>query len=110
MYMSIVESEKEIEKAFDAFYGAYKSSLLAIERQWQNAFEASRKSGMSLKSLVRTAALMSSSTKKDLEGDINRFLYVYFRNKPEELHEEVIEICKIAVKNEIYKEVDRIFD
>lgn len=110
MYMSIAESEQEIEKAYDAFYGAYKSSLLSKEQQWQNAFEASRKSGMSLRSLVRAAALMKSNTKKDLEKDINRFLYVYFRNKPDGLHDELIEICKIAVKNEIYKEVDRIFD
>ncbi|EAE8754636.1 hypothetical protein BSR75_15280 [Listeria monocytogenes] len=110
MYMSIAESEQEIEKSYDAFYGAYRSSLLTIERQWQNAFNASRENGMSLKSLVRTASLMNSSTKKKLEDDINKFLYVYFRNKPETLNDEVIEICKIAVKTRIYTEIDRIFD
>lgn len=110
MYMSIAESEAEVERAYEAFYGAYKSNLLKIEYEWQNAFNASRECKISLKSLNRTASYMKNNFKKTFDDNVNKFLYVYFRNKPETLNDEVIEICKIAVKTRIYTEIDRIFD
>ncbi|MBC1506322.1 hypothetical protein HCJ58_04945 [Listeria sp. FSL L7-1509] len=108
MYMSIVESEQEIEKACDAFLGAYKNDLLKIRYKWKIAFEASRET-VSLRSLLHTAELMVKNTMTTYEDNVNRFLYVYFRNKPEQLCEEVIEICKVAVKQRVLEEIERIF-
>ncbi|EAE6587864.1 hypothetical protein JT279_001720 [Listeria monocytogenes] len=108
--MSIAESEREIEKACDAFYSAYKSSLIKTEYQWKNAFNASRESNLSLKSLSRTAEFMKRNLKEEYDDNINKFLYIYFRNKPQSIESEIIDICKIAVRISVHKEIDRIFD
>lgn len=110
MYMSIIESEAEIEKACDAFFSAYKKDLLKIEHTWKNTFDAARENDISLKSLVKTSELTKYNLKITYDDNINKFLYVYFRNKPESIHEEVIEICKSAVRQNVYKELERIFD
>ncbi|EAD0432108.1 hypothetical protein [Listeria monocytogenes] len=110
MYMSIAESEREIEKACDAFYSAYKTRLMKTEYSWKNAFNASIKSNMSLNSLSRTAEFMKRNIKEEFDDNINKFLYIYFRNKPETIDNEVIEICKTAVRMNVHKEIDRIFD
>ncbi|EAC5586490.1 hypothetical protein NB38_01535 [Listeria monocytogenes] len=108
MYMSIAESEQEIEKACDAFLGAYKKDLMQMRYKWKNAFNASKET-IPLKTLISTGEYMIINTMATYEDNVNRFLYVYFRNKPEELHEEVIEICKVAVKQRVLEEIERIF-
>ncbi|MBC1374195.1 hypothetical protein HB839_01505 [Listeria sp. FSL L7-1699] len=108
--MSIAESEREIEKACDAFYSAYKSRLMKTESSWKNAFNASVKCNMSLNDLTRTAEYMKRNMKEEFDDYINKFLYIYFKNKPETIDNEVIEICKIAVRMNVHKEIDRIFD
>ncbi|EPD3870771.1 TPA_asm: hypothetical protein GF125_01745 [Listeria monocytogenes] len=108
MYMSIVESEQEIEKACDAFLGAYKKELMQMRYKWKNAFDAS-KGTIPLKKLISTGEYMVKNTMITYEDNVNQFLYVYFRNKPERFNEEVIEICKSAVKQRVFQEIERIF-
>ncbi|EAC4010624.1 TPA: hypothetical protein OUF62_002911 [Listeria monocytogenes] len=108
MYMSIAENEQEIEKACDAFLGAYKKDLMKIQYTWENAYNAS-KGTIPLKTLVGTGKYMVKNTMRTYEDNVNKFLYVYFRNKAENVHEEIIEICKIAVKQRVLQEVEKIF-
>ncbi|EHO5109423.1 hypothetical protein KLP99_001623 [Listeria monocytogenes] len=108
--MSIAESEVEIEKAYSAFLSAYKKDLMKAEYGWKNAFNASRECNMSLKSLSRTAEYMKNNFKNTYEDNVNKFLYVYFKNKPDEINEEIIEICKVAVRQRIFSDIEKIFN
>ncbi|EIF6131966.1 hypothetical protein HCJ19_09025 [Listeria seeligeri] len=107
---TMINLEAEAMKAHEAFYSVHAKQYIDTKKTWDKTKKACLdEQAVSIKSLVRTADYLLESMYRQMTKDMNRFLYVYFRNKPFELSEDEIMFCKAFVKIEIKRELERIF-
>lgn len=109
MVETAINLEAEAIKANDAFMSVHAKNYAKMKRAWDNAKKASIEEGHSIRSLARTSAYLSNSNYHFMTEEMNKFLYVYFRNKPYELLEEQQMYCKAFVRLEIKRELESIF-
>ncbi|MBC2193264.1 MULTISPECIES: hypothetical protein [Listeria] len=104
-----INLEAEAIKACDAFMSVHAKKYAKMKHNWDNAKKACMKEGHSIRRLARTSAYMSNSNYHYMADEMNKFLYVYFRNKPYEISEEQRLYCKAFVQLEMRRELESIF-
>ncbi|EPE3378620.1 hypothetical protein ACSH5D_000302 [Listeria monocytogenes] len=104
-----INLEAEAIKANDAFVSVHAKNFAKMKRNWDNAKKACIEEGHSIRRLARTSAYLSDSNYRLVIDEMNKFLYVYFRNKPYELSEEQRSYCKAFVRLELKRELESIF-
>lgn len=111
--MSLMETavnlETEALKANDAFMSVHAKNFAKMKHNWDNAKKACLEEGFSIRELARTSAYLSNSNYHYMTDEMNKFLYVYFRNKPYDLSEDERTYCKAFVRLEMKKELESIF-
>lgn len=111
--MSLMETavnlETEALKANDAFMSVHAKNFAKMKCNWDNAKKACLEEGFSIRELARTSAYLSNSNYHYMADEMNKFLYVYFRNKPYDLSEDERTYCKAFVRLEMKKELESIF-
>ncbi|EKZ3573856.1 hypothetical protein Q5A76_002365 [Listeria monocytogenes] len=105
-----VNLETEALKANDAFMSVHAKKFAKMKCNWDNAKKACLlEEGFSIRELARTSAYLSDSNYHLMIDEMNKFLYVYFRNKPYDLSEDERTYCKAFVRLEMKKELESIF-
>ncbi|EAC6222727.1 hypothetical protein EIL97_06795 [Listeria monocytogenes] len=105
-----VNLETEALKANDAFMSVHAKNFAKMKCNWDNAKKACLlEEGFSIRELARTSAYLSDSNYHLMIDEMNKFLYVYFRNKPYDLSEHERTYCKAFVRLEMKKELESIF-
>lgn len=112
--MSLMETavnlETEALKANDAFMSVHAKNFAKMKCNWDNAKKACLlEEGFSIRELARTSTYLSDSNYHLMIDEMNKFLYVYFRNKPYDLSEDERTYCKAFVRLEMKKELESIF-
>ncbi|EEO6567419.1 hypothetical protein G6H68_002764 [Listeria monocytogenes] len=104
-----INLEAEAIKANDAFMSVYAKKYAKMKRNWDNAKKACIEEGHSIRRLARTSAYLSDSNYRLVIDEMNKFLYVYFRNKPYDLSEDERTYCEAFVQLEMKRELESIF-
>lgn len=111
MYREKVNVELECEKALDAFLQAHNREFVKMEENWNQLVHNCRHFEIkeSLQNLTRTGKFTAKCLKDEMEDKMNRFLYIYFKNKPQSYDADVKGTCKDFVKESVRKKIDMIY-
>ncbi|HAO5758335.1 TPA: hypothetical protein IP900_002697 [Listeria monocytogenes] len=104
-----INIEAEAIKANDAFMSVHAKNFAKMKHTWDNAKKACLEEGFSIRELARTSAYLTDSNYHLMVDEMNKFLYVYFRNKPYDLSEDEQTYCKAFVRLEMKRGLESIF-
>ncbi|MBC2294739.1 hypothetical protein HCC36_16065 [Listeria booriae] len=111
MYGTKLNVELESQKALEAFLQAHNRDFVEMEEKWNQLVYNCRNFEIkaSLQNLAHTGKFTANCLKDEMEEKINRFLYIYFKNKPHSYSEEVKMVCKEFVKINVFRKIDVIY-
>ncbi|MDT0109343.1 hypothetical protein QJV45_02655 [Listeria booriae] len=111
MYRDQINVDRECEKALGAFLQAYSKEFADIEKSWNELVVNCRNGEFkeTLQNLVSTGQYTAKNLKTEMVEKINRFMYIYFKNKPSEFQTDIKEVCASFVKAGVFRKLDKVF-